>query len=125
MPRAACPSFAISTPVSRSGMPSTFDRSAPAARMNGLPVMPTAAISFSAARAASPSSTPCSSSRVLGPRVFGRVWSRPLSRVMSASILPLGRVTSRTKECVTTSSGSSVTSLEKSGVVVAIYFAPL
>ena len=39
-----------------------------------------------------------------GPRVFGRVWSRPLSSVTRARVLPLGSGTSFTNAWVTTSS---------------------
>ena len=65
-------------------------RSAPTAKMNGLPVTPTAAIRCSpasgVARAATASSASRSESRPAGPNVFGRVWSRPLSSVMSAIV---------------------------------------
>ena len=44
-----------------------------------------------------------------GPKVFGRLWSWPLSKVISA-IIPLppkaDRSSSRTNACVTTSSGA-------------------
>ena len=89
LPRAACArACAISTPVSRSGMSPTFDRSAPAARMNGLPVMPTASISFVAARARrGPRARLRARRSVAGPSVFGRVWSRPLSSVIEGERL--------------------------------------
>jgi len=61
-------------------------RSAPAAKMNGLPVTPTATISPRSARAATASSASRSASSPAGPNVFGRVWSRPLSSVMSAIV---------------------------------------
>ena len=66
----------------RSATDPTWDRSAPAAKMNGLPVTAMAsgpasiAVLIAASRLARPS----------GPRVFGRVWSRPLSRVISATV---------------------------------------
>ncbi len=86
--------------------------------MNGLPVMATPSISPASARVRCASMTPSSSSRVTGPRVFGRVWSRPLSRVMSAIVRPLAIVTSLTYERVTTSSSPLIaTSSEKSMVV--------
>ena len=73
----------------RRRMPS-WDRSAPTAKMNGLPVTAMAsgaasmAVLIAASRLASPS----------GPRVDGRVWSRPLSRVISATRMePPGAVT--------------------------------
>ncbi len=90
------------------------DRSAPAARMYCLPVMPTASISPAAAREARPSSVSFSSASVAGPSVFGRVWSRPLSSVMSASTLPEARRMSRAVECVTTSPSVIARSGEKS-----------
>ena len=74
--------------------------------MNGLPVTATASISPAAARAASSSRVFAYSSRLAAPSVFGRVWSRPLSSVMSARVLPEGRGMSRTYECVTTSSSA-------------------
>src|SRR5580693_8065121 len=81
-------------------------RSAPAARMNGLPVTPTAAISPAAARASAASSAAFSDSSPCGPKVFGLVWSCPLSSVISASTPALGpRSTSRTIALVTTSPG--------------------
>jgi hypothetical protein len=58
-------------------------RSAPTAKMNGLPVTPTAAMSV---RAATSSSASFRESSPAGPNVFGRVWSRPLSSVMSAIV---------------------------------------
>ena len=61
-------------------------RSAPTAKMNGLPVTPTAEISFRATRAATASSASRSESSPAGPNVLGRVWSRPLSSVMSAMV---------------------------------------
>ena len=82
-------------------------RSAPTAKMNGLPVTPTAAISPRWARPATASRAPLSSSRPAGPNVLGLVWSKPLSRVIRASVpAPSGRSTSRTYACVTTSSGN-------------------
>ena len=52
-----------------------------------------------------------------GPRVFGLVWSRPLSRVTSARVLPPESGMSRTYECVTTSSSELAVSGPKSMVV--------
>ena len=51
---------------------------------------------------------------VAGPSVFGRVWSRPLSSVMSASTLPEARRMSRTRVWVMTSSSVSAVRGEKS-----------
>ena len=87
-------------------------RSAPAARMNGLPVTPAAAISPAAARASTASSAALSDSSPCGPKVFGLVWSCPLSSVISASTpAPPSetrpRSTSRTIARVTTSDGKS------------------
>ena len=56
---------------------------APAAKINGLPVTPTAVMSV---RAATASSASPSASSPAGPNVLGRVWSRPLSSVMSAIV---------------------------------------
>ena len=92
----AWPSWAMRSALSRSASSSIFERSAPAARMYRLPVTAIASISPRPARSRSPSSTPPSSVRVTGPSVFGRVWSLPLSRVISASVRPLGSGTSRT-----------------------------
>ena len=58
-------------------------RSAPTAKMNGLPVTPTAAMSV---RAATLSSASPRASSPAGPNVLGRVWSRPLSSVMRAIV---------------------------------------
>lgn len=58
-------------------------RSAPTAKMNGLPVTPTAAMSV---RAATESSASPSARSPAGPNVLGLVWSRPLSSVMSAIV---------------------------------------
>ncbi len=82
-------------------------RSAPAARMNGLPVTPTAAISPAAARAATASRAALSDSSPCGPNVLGLVWSWPLSRVISASMPTAPRSTSRTMARVTTSPGKA------------------
>ena len=54
--------------------------------MNGLPVTPTATMSPRSARAATVSSASFSESSPAGPNVLGRVWSRPLSSVMSAIV---------------------------------------
>jgi hypothetical protein len=70
------PIFAITSASSRPAI-LTDDRSAPAARMNGLPVTPIAATS---SRDRASSSAVLSAARLLGPNVFGRVWSSPLSR---------------------------------------------
>ena len=72
--------------------PATEVRSAPAARMNGLPVTPIATISSSAS-AASIASFSASSER--GPKVFGLVWSSPLSRVIRPSTPAPGSSTLR------------------------------
>ncbi len=49
--------------------------------MKGFPVTPIAATS---SRESASSIAVLSAARPLGPKVFGRVWSRPLSRVISA-----------------------------------------
>jgi hypothetical protein len=82
--------------------------------MNGLPVIATASISPAVARAFNSSSVFAYSSSEAGPSVFGRVWSRPLSRVTSARVLPPESGMSRTNECVTTSSSESAVSESKS-----------
>src|SRR6185437_996977 len=96
-------------------------RSAPAARMNGLPVTPTAAISPAAARAATASTAAFSDISPRAPNVEGRVWSFPLSKVIKASV-PVPRSTSRTCAWVTISSGSSPSerAYSASGVPVAL-----
>lgn len=70
-------------------------------KMNGLPVMATAAgFAANASSRAAPNAV-----RPAGPNEFGLVWSNPLSRVMSASTpASPGRVMSRTGVWVTTSS---------------------
>src|SRR5690554_5466925 len=91
----------------------TADRSAPAMRKYGLPVMAKASISPFLARSACTSKAARSSSKLLGPKVVGFLWSRPLSKVSNASVLPLGKATSLTKEWVTVSSCiSSATTLK-------------
>ncbi len=113
-PSTLWPSWAISRALSREPTLLMSERSAPAAMMYCLPVMPTAWISPAAARALRPSSVAPSSVRVAGPRVFGRVWSRPLSSVIRARTLPEARRMSRTGECVTTSPSVSAWMGEKS-----------
>jgi hypothetical protein len=76
--------------------------------------MATAWISPADARRFSSSSVVPSSVSVVGPSVFGRVWSRPLSSVISAITFPEGRRMSRTRECVTTSPSAMAFSGEKS-----------
>ncbi len=72
---------------SRFSISGTPLRSAPTAKMNGLPVTPTAAMS---SRPAIVSMAAFSSARPLGPNVLGLVWSWPLSSVMSASARAVG-----------------------------------
>ncbi len=83
-------------------------RSAPTAKMNGLPVT---AIAATAGECASISSSAASSdSSPPGPNVDGLVWSSPLSRVISASSpASPGTSTYRTRARVTTSSGNCAT----------------
>ncbi len=99
-----CPILPRLSACSRSVSFGTPDRSAPAARMNGLPVMPMATIS---SRASAASIALFSSARPRGPKVFGLVWSWPLSSVMSAIVPALfGSTTSREGASVTSSSFS-------------------
>src|SRR5204863_7866614 len=73
-------------------------------------------VSVRAATASSASFSDCSPA---GPNVFGRVWSRPLSSVMSAIVpAPSGSSTSRTSALVTTSSGNSEVRSDASGIEV-------
>ena len=73
------------------------DRSAPTAKMNGLPVTATATMSPAAAAASTWSSAAASDVSPPSPKVLGRVWSRPLSSVMSAALPAVpGRSTMRT-----------------------------
>ena len=73
LPRTWCPRCAILSAKSRVESAEMFDRSAPAAKMYGLPVTATASISPLAARAARLSSVSFSSRSVSGPIVFGRL----------------------------------------------------
>ena len=76
--------------------------------------MPTAWMAPASARARTAATASVSAATPLGPKVLGRVWSCPLSSVMSASVpAPPGSVTSCTGVRVTTSSG-------RAGVVVAL-----
>ena len=76
--KTACPSSA--TVRTASGPPPWMAvRSAPAARMNGLPVTAIASIVSSASAA---SIAVSSASSEAGPKVLGLVWSSPLSRVI-------------------------------------------
>ena len=110
----ACPSRAMVSASSRAAISGAPLRSAPTAKMNGLPVTPTAAIV--GPRAATASSASFSASSPAGPNVLGRVWSRPLSSVMSAIVpAPSGSSTSRTSALVTTSSGNSEVRSDASG----------
>ena len=73
--------------------------------MNGLPVIAMAATS-SRARAAFRALL--YSVRLRGPRVFGLVWSSPLSRVINTAVRPVcGSTMSRLRKRVTRSSGVS------------------
>ena len=78
-----CPVSAISRACAASVTAGTPERSAPTAKMNGLPVTPiaTGAGEWAAisSRAASSEASPP------GPNVDGWVWSCPLSRVISAN----------------------------------------
>ena len=95
------------------------ERSAPAANINGLPVIAIATESDDCAA----SIAARSDSRPAAPKVFGRLWSIPLSKVINERVpdVPNGaRETSRRIAFVTTSSGApsgNLTSL--------IYLAPL
>src|SRR5487761_819677 len=108
--RSRAPAGSTPAPVTAAAAAS---RSAPAPRMNGLPVTPAAAISPAAARVSTASSAAFSDSSPCGPKGVGLVWSCPLSSVISAStptppwseILP--RSTSRVIALVTTSPGKS------------------
>src|SRR5215472_8442787 len=101
----SAPAEASPSPEITAAAPS---RSAPAPRMNGLPVTPTAVTSPRSTRSAMPSRAVFSESRPRTPNVFGLVWSWPLSWVINASRpAPGPRSTSRTMARVTTSSGSS------------------
>ena len=76
-------------------------RSAPAASMNGFPVIAIAAMSV---RASAASRARFSSSRPRAPKVFGRVGPRPLSSVINTAVpAAWGSVTSRLNARVTTS----------------------
>ncbi len=79
-------------------------RSAPAARMNGLPVTAIASMA-SSARAASIASFSASSEA--GPNVLGLVWSSPLSRVIRPIVAP-GSETVRRCACVTRSASDTI-----------------
>ncbi|OPZ51813.1 MAG: hypothetical protein BWY91_02576 [bacterium ADurb.BinA028] len=83
---AACPARAIASACSRWVTLGTPERSAPTAKMNGLPVRPTAWISPASARARKPSKQACNPAMLAGPKVLGLVWSKPLSRVTSAIV---------------------------------------
>ena len=86
-------------------------RSAPAARMNGLPVTPIAVI-VSSASASSMAALSASSER--GPNVLGLVWSSPLSRVIrpivTAAPSTMGRATLRRCAAVTRSASEEISS---------------
>ena len=86
----ACPSLPMARASSRELISAAPVRSAPTAKTNGLPVTPTAAIRCSPASGVARPATSSSASRSeispAGPNVFGRVWSCPLSSVMSAIV---------------------------------------
>jgi len=116
--KARWPACAISSAWSRAVTWPTPVRSAPTAKMNGLPVMPTAWISPASARRASSSTTACRPAIVCGPKVFGLVWSWPLSRVTRASVpAPPGRTTSWAMARVTTSVSKLVSLMAQASVV--------
>ena len=81
-------------------------RSAPAARMNGLPVTARASIVSSASAA---SMEALSSRSEAGPKVLGLVWSSPLSRVIRPMVAP-GRETLRSGALVTRSASETMAS---------------
>ena len=88
--------------------PATPLRSAPTAKTNGFPVIPTAWISPASARTCRRPAAASSPAMPAGPKVFGFVWSTPLSRVSRAMVpAPPGSVTSWTSDWVTTSSGKA------------------
>src|SRR5665647_1881521 len=101
-----CPSCPMASACSRLVTFGTPVRSAPTAKMNGLPVRPTPTISPASARTRSVSSTVDRPARVAGPKVLGLVWSKPLSSVISTNVpAPCGRAMSRASALVMTSSG--------------------
>ena len=96
------PREAIALASSRVAILAAPFRSAPTAKMNGLPTRPTATMSV---RAATASRVAFSSIRPWAPKVLGLVWSKPLSSVIRAIVpAPYGSSTSRTRALVTTSS---------------------
>ncbi len=118
---AAWPARATCSACARSRSIGTPVRSAPTAKMNGLPVMATAWISPASARVRSVSTVACSPAMVAGPKVLGLVWSNPLSRVSRAIVpAPPGRATSWTGVCVTTSSGSAAARVRASVAVFSV-----
>ncbi|CAB4621749.1 unannotated protein [freshwater metagenome] len=93
------------------------ERSAPAAKINGFPVIAIAAgLLATAAEIAS-----LRAAKDCAPNVFGRVWSKPLSKVISANV-PLNpngvRSTGRRIACVRTSSGAPSGSAKSAGVLI-------
>ena len=104
-----CPASAISRAAAASVTDGTPERSAPTAKMNGLPVTP---IATGAGEWAAISSSAASSDAIPpGPKVDGRVWSWPLSIVISANSPDSpGSDRNRTNARVTTSfSNTAVT----------------
>jgi hypothetical protein len=96
------PVAAISRAVAASVTDGTPERSAPTAKMKGLPVTPIA--TGAGERAAMSSRAASSEASPPGPNVDGRVWSCPLSRVISANSPDSpGRLRNRTRARVTTS----------------------
>ena len=108
MPSTSWPSRPMARAWPRSVRRGTPVRSAPTAKMNGLPVTQIAArpgMACASTMAALSSSSPP------GPKVFGLVWSKPLSSVMIAAVpAPSGRSTVRSFEWVTTSSANWIDS---------------
>ena len=108
MPRTWWPVRPMATAWPRSVSRGTPVRSAPTAKMNGLPVTQIAATP-DMARASSIAFL--NSSSPPGPKVFGLVWSKPLSNVMTAAVpAPNGRSTVRSLAWVTTSSANWIDS---------------
>ena len=97
-----CPASATSRAWAASVRWPNPERSAPTAKMNGLPVTPIAA--GAGERAAISSRAASSEASPPGPNVDGRVWSCPLSMVISANSPDRpGSGRYRTKARVTTS----------------------
>ena len=80
--KTSCPSFPIASACFGSLKKAMPDKSAPAAKIKGFPVIAIATEELASAIVIAS----LSAAKELGPKVFGRLWSKPLSKVISERV---------------------------------------